>query len=108
WCMLGRLTEAAELLDAAIEAGRLSGNPQALAWALFCRAFVALPAGDTPVAVATAQESLDLATAGGQSVITARAAPVLAIARLHAGETARAPLDAIRHTLDALPDTWKA
>src|SRR5918995_428448 len=41
WCMLGRLVEAAELLDAAIEAGRVSGNPQALAWALFCRAFVA-------------------------------------------------------------------
>ena len=28
WCMLGRLAEAAELLDAAIEAGRLSGNPR--------------------------------------------------------------------------------
>ena len=66
WCMLGRLVEAAELLDAAIEAGRLSGNPQALAWALFCRAFVALPAGDTRVAIATAEESLDLATAAGR------------------------------------------
>ena len=109
WCMLGRLTEAAELLDAAIEAGRLSGNPQALAWALFCRAFVALPAGDIQVAIATAEESLNLATAGGQSVIAARAAAVLAIARITAGEPARAtePLtdtDPFR----ALPDTWRA
>lgn len=83
-CMLRRLAEAAELLDAAIEAGRLSGNPQALAWALFCRAFVAVPAGDTQVAIATAEQSLDLATAGGQSVIAARAASVLAIARINA------------------------
>lgn len=111
WCMLGRLTEAAELLDAAIEAGRLSGNPQALAWALFCRAFVAVPAGDNQIAIATAQESLDLATAGGQSVIAARAAPVLAIARINAGEPARAPevvANADTYACDALPDTWKA
>ncbi|MEO8690405.1 MAG: AAA family ATPase [Solirubrobacteraceae bacterium] len=111
WCMLGRLTEAAELLDAAIEAGRLSGNPQALAWALFCRAFVAVPAGEHQVAIATAQESLDLATAGGQSVIAARAAPVLAIARINAGELARAPealANADTDPFDALPDTWKA
>ena len=58
WCMLGRLTEAAELLDAATEAARLSGNPQALAWALFCRAFVAFPAGDNKTAIAAAEESL--------------------------------------------------
>jgi ATP/maltotriose-dependent transcriptional regulator MalT len=104
WCMSGRLAEAAELLDAAIEAGRLSGNPQALAWALFCRAFVAVPAGETRLAIATAEESLELATSGGQSVIAARAAPVLAIARLNAGE----PGPPAEAPLDALPDTWKA
>ena len=111
WCMLGRLAEAAELLDAAIEAGRLSGNPQALAWALFCRAFVAVPAGDTRVAIATAEESLNLATAGGQTVIAARAASVLAIARINAGELTPAtePLRGIgTDAFDALPDTWKA
>ena len=111
WCMLGRLTEAAELLDAAIEAGRLSGNPQALAWALFCRAFVALPAGDIPVGIATAEESLDLATTGGQSVIAARAAAVLAIARVTAGEPARATemvTDPAADPFHSLPDSWKA
>jgi ATP/maltotriose-dependent transcriptional regulator MalT len=111
WCMLGRLAEAAELLDAAIEAGRLSGNPQALAWALFCRAFVAVPAGDTRVAIATAEESLELATAGGQTVIAARAASVLAIARINAGELTPAtePLrGAGTDAFDALPDIWKA
>jgi ATP/maltotriose-dependent transcriptional regulator MalT len=111
WCMLGQLVEAAELLDAAIEAGRLSGNPQALAWALFCRAFVALPAGDIQVAIATAEESLNLASAGGQSVIAARAAAVLAIARITAGEPARATetlTDTATDPFHALPDTWRA
>jgi predicted ATPase/DNA-binding CsgD family transcriptional regulator len=111
WSMLGRLAEAAELLDAAIEAGRLSGNPQALAWALFCRAFVAVPAGDTRFAIATAEESLDLAVAGGQTVIAARAASVLAIARINAGELTPAtePVRGVgTDAFDALPDTWKA
>ena len=39
-----------------------SGNQAALAWALFCRAFVAVPAGDLKTAIAAGQESLDLAT----------------------------------------------
>ena len=52
--MVGRLADAAELLDAAIEAARLSGHPPALAWALFCRAFVAVPAGDLKTAIAAA------------------------------------------------------
>jgi ATP/maltotriose-dependent transcriptional regulator MalT len=108
WCMSGRLTEAAELLDAAIEAGRLSGNPQALAWALFCRAFVALPAGDIQVGIATAEESLDLARAGGQSVIAARSEAVLAILRLIAGEPAGAsrPITG-GGSFDALPHVWR-
>jgi ATP/maltotriose-dependent transcriptional regulator MalT len=104
WCMLGRLAEAAELLDSAIEAGRLSDNPQALGWALFCRAFVALPAGDIQVAIAAAKESLDLANAGSQSVIAARSGAVLAIARLTAGE----PPGAAADPFGALPENWQA
>ena len=83
--MVGRLADAAELLDAAIEAARLSGHPPALAWALFCRAFVAVPAGDLKTAIAAAQESLELATEANQAVIAARAASVLAVALLDAG-----------------------
>jgi DNA-binding CsgD family transcriptional regulator/tetratricopeptide (TPR) repeat protein len=111
WCMLGRLAEAAELLDAATEAARLSGNPQALAWALFCRAFVALPAGDTRAAMAAAQESLDLATNTGQNVIAARAAAVLGVAGLDARQPARAAEalgDAVVNDFASLPATWRA
>src|SRR4051794_8579346 len=89
-CMLGRLTDAAELLDGAIEAARLSGHPPALAWALFCRAFVAVPAGDLKTAIAAAQESFELATEANEAVIAARAASILAVALLDAGESDRA------------------
>ena len=111
WCMVGRLAEAAELLEAATEAARLSGNSPALAWALFCRAFVAVPAGDIKTAVAAAQESLDLAKAAGQDVIAARAASVLAVALLDAGEPARAAAALAGSTganLAAIPHVWRA
>jgi ATP/maltotriose-dependent transcriptional regulator MalT len=88
--MVGRLADAAEQLDAAIEAARLSGHPPALAWALFCRAFVAVPAGDLKTAIAAAQESLELANEANQAVIAARAASVLAVALLDAGQPDRA------------------
>ncbi|QEC48769.1 AAA family ATPase [Baekduia soli] len=111
WCMSGHLAEAAELLEAATEAARLSGNRAALAWALFCRAFVAVPAGDLRTAIATAQESLELATATGQGVIAARAAAVLAVALLDSGRPDRAAAaltDSVGEDLIAIPEVWRA
>jgi DNA-binding CsgD family transcriptional regulator len=111
WSMAGRLAEAAELLDAATEAARLSDNPAALAWALFCRAFVAVPAGDNRTAVSAAQESFDLATEASQDVVRVRAAAVLAVALLEAGKPDRAeaalsgPVD---EHLASIPDVWRA
>jgi DNA-binding CsgD family transcriptional regulator len=109
-CMVGRLAEAAELQEAATEAARLSGNQAALAWALFCRAFVAIPAGDLKTAIAAGQESLDLATEAKQGVIVARAASVLAVALLDAGTPDRgaALADSARGHFDSLPDIWRA
>ena len=112
WCAVGRLAEAAELLDAAIEAARLSGNTQALAWVLFCRSFVAVPAGDAEIAVATAQESLDLTRDVGESVIAARAALMLAVALLQTGQPARATevlaSSAGGEQVTLVPDVWRA
>lgn len=110
WCMVGRLREAAELLDTATEAARLTGNPQALAWALFCRAFVAVPAGDNKTAIAAGQESLDLAQDAGQHVIAARAASILAVALLDAGEQERASRalgGSVGDQFALLPDVWR-
>src|SRR5262249_9403513 len=45
WYVRGKLAEASELLDGAIEAGRLLGSPPALAGNLFNRSVVALAAG---------------------------------------------------------------
>ena len=42
----GRLVEAAELLDGAVEASRLAGNDQTLAWDLMNRAFVDVHRGE--------------------------------------------------------------
>ena len=109
--MVGRLADAAELLDAAIEAARLSGHPPALAWALFCRAFVAVPAGDLKTAIATAQESLELAGEANQAVIAARAASVLAVALLDAGQADRAAAVLARSLgpdeFGAIPAVWR-
>src|SRR5439155_1963018 len=60
WYVRGKLAEATELLDGAIDAARLLGNPHALAWNLFNRSVVALAVGDLDIALATAQESVDL------------------------------------------------
>ncbi len=109
-CMLGRLAEAAELLDAATEAARLSGNPQAVAWALFCRAFVAFPAGENQTAIAAAQESLDLAKDAGQNVIAARAAAILGVALLDGqkpGRAAEALAGSAGDQFASIPITWR-
>jgi DNA-binding CsgD family transcriptional regulator len=86
WSVRGRLTEAADPLDGAIEAARMTGNPQTVAWALFARSMVALQAGDIELARATAQESSDLADDGQHSHLSAWAAMALAGALLHSGQ----------------------
>jgi hypothetical protein len=57
WYVRGKLAEATELLDGAIEAARLLGSPPALAGNLFNRSVVALAVGDLDIALATAEES---------------------------------------------------
>ena len=52
----GRLREAAEILDTAIEIARVAGHEQGLMWNLFARSFTASAAGDTAAALALARE----------------------------------------------------
>src|SRR5262249_40014545 len=78
WYVRGKLTEAIELLDSAIEAARLLGQAQALAGNLFNRSVVAVATGDLHTAMTTAQESVDLAHGLDEGFVPAWAAGRLA------------------------------
>ena len=75
----GRLARPVELLDGAVEAARLAGNVQSLAWNLFNRSLAALAAGDLDLALATAEESFELGRGTGAGAALRDAAVVLAI-----------------------------
>jgi DNA-binding CsgD family transcriptional regulator len=90
WFVRGKLGENAELLDGAIEAARLLGNTQALAWNLFNRSVVALAVGDVDIALATARESVGLSRDLDEGFVSAWAAARLAAVLLETGQPAEA------------------
>jgi len=90
WYVRGKLAEAIELLDGAIEAARLLGTPQALAGNLFNRSVVADAVGDLDIELATAQESVELARDLDKGFIAAWAAVRLAGALLETGQPEQA------------------
>ena len=108
----GRVAEAAEVFDGAIEGARLLDNTQALAWNLFNRSFAAMAAGEVDLALATAQESFALAGELDESVITGHAAWALAVALLETGRAAEAADLLLRSTggpeLRVIPGGWRA
>ncbi len=63
--MQGRLAEAKEVCEAAVESSRLSGNPHNLFWALFELAFADYHRGDLDAAIDAGEES---ARVGGRMV----------------------------------------
>ena len=107
----GHLTDAAELLDNAVEGARLSGNIQALAGNLGNRSFAALAAGDVAIALAAAEECVELTTGLDQSLVCAAAA-AHAAALLETGDPARA-VDSLTGSsggddLPLIPGVWRA
>ena len=108
----GRLKEGSDLLDGAVEAARLSGNDQTLAWDLFNRAIFATEAGDLDRALAEAQEAVDLTSALGESFVWSFAGVALATVLMEAGEYARGVEMIIRHAggaeLKRIPGVWQA
>jgi DNA-binding CsgD family transcriptional regulator/tetratricopeptide (TPR) repeat protein len=112
WYVRGKLAEAAELLDGAIEAGRLLGSPPALAGNLFNRSVVALAAGDLDIALATAAESVELTRDLDEGFVTAWAAARLADVLLETGQPSRA-VDLLLaraggEGLTLIPGGWRA
>jgi DNA-binding NarL/FixJ family response regulator len=90
WYVRGKLAEAADLLDGAIEAARLLGTPPALAGDLFNRSVVAVAVGDLDIALATAEEAVELTRDLDEGFVTAWAAVRLAGVLLETGQPLRA------------------
>jgi DNA-binding NarL/FixJ family response regulator/tetratricopeptide (TPR) repeat protein len=90
WRMRGKLTESAELLDGGIEAARLLGNTHALVWSLSSRSAAALQMGDVELALAAAQESVELSRGADGGFHSAEAAVDLAFALFETGQPERA------------------
>ncbi|HEX8103199.1 MAG TPA: AAA family ATPase [Solirubrobacteraceae bacterium] len=86
---LGRLRETLDPLEGNLEAARLSGNAQTMAWALYGLAQVAIAVGDVERGMAAAQEAVDVADDGKPSHHVAYAALALAEANLLAGKPER-------------------
>jgi ATP/maltotriose-dependent transcriptional regulator MalT len=90
WYVRAELAKSAELLDGAIEAGRLLGSPPALAGNLFNRSVVAVAVGDLDLALATAEEGVELTRDLDDGFVTAWAAVRLAAVLLETGQPERA------------------
>ena len=107
----GLLAEACELLDEAIEAARLVGNPQGLALRLAHRAAGALMMGDLDAALATAGEAVELAGAHESSLVGSQATATLAAALIESGEPERGVAMMVEQgggaELPLLPGGWR-
>src|SRR4051812_286251 len=82
----GRLAEAAEHADAAVEAARLLGNRQMLCFALTADAWVNAIHGQIPRARASGAEAMALLDGLDESVLSRATLVHVAAARLEAGE----------------------
>jgi DNA-binding CsgD family transcriptional regulator len=111
WYVRGKLSEAAELLDGAIEGGRLLASPPALAGNLFNRSVVALAAGDLDLALATAEEGLELTRGLDDGFVAAWAGGRLAAVVLETGRPDRAVELLLAHAggeeLTFIPGGWR-
>ena len=86
---LGRLREALGTAEAAVEASRLSGNPQAVGFALVAEAWTAAEIGDVEHARAAAEEAVALLAALDTSVLTQATHAHVGVIWLEIGEPDR-------------------
>lgn len=110
--MRGRLREAVEVFDVAIETARVAGNAQGLAWNLFGRSMAASMIGDGATALATARESMETLRGIQRSFPSTGSGQALAYARLADGDAAGAEealLDAGGgEALPRIPGAWRS
>ena len=110
--MQGRMAESAEVFDGAIEAARLVENVQGVAWNLFNRTFTAIAVGDVKLALATAQQSVEIARTLDEVMLSGHAAWALANALCEAGRAAQAADLLVAEVggdeLRIIPGGWRA
>jgi DNA-binding CsgD family transcriptional regulator len=85
----GRLAEAAETADAALEAARLAGNRQLIAWALVADAWMAAAQGDIDRARTTGDEAIAALAGLDDSVLTRGTHAHLGVMWMDIGEVDR-------------------
>jgi predicted MFS family arabinose efflux permease/tetratricopeptide (TPR) repeat protein len=109
--MRGRRAEAAELLDAGVEAARLPGYPEVLGWSLTSRSQAATAAGDTATALDCAEEGMDVARKLDAGPLVPWCGAALAAALLAGGEPHRAVEELLASAggdeLTEIPGPWR-
>ena len=109
--MSGRLREAAELFDTAVEIAQLYGHAEGIGWNLYSRSLTATAAGDVDTALATGEEAVDTLRGVDAGFPRAVAGAALAAALLAAGEAARATDELLSAAggdeLPRLPEGWR-
>ena len=101
---LGRVGDATAIADEAIEASRLGGYPQSLAWALSIRCRIAEMLGDTDLALRSGGEAVTVGATRDERLVQVLARGHLAIAYVEAGEYARCVEEMTLAGAPAFPD----
>jgi DNA-binding SARP family transcriptional activator len=85
----GQLSAAKDVVESAVDAARISTNPQALSWALFESCWVSAHAGDFVAALAAGEEAVALTRDLDENILSRAARTHLAWAYVHAGDPER-------------------
>ncbi len=85
----GRLGEAVEHAEAAVDGARLAGNPQVLCWSLTALTWISALAGDLPGARHAGTEAVSLLGGLDESVLSSATRVHVAAAQLETGEPER-------------------
>jgi DNA-binding CsgD family transcriptional regulator len=109
--LTGRLSEAAAILDDAVDAARLTDNAVALSWTLGARCYAGVVQGDVAGALKIGEEALALAEGLDDRFVKGRISVAIGLALLHAGRPARGAELMVQGTggeeMPAIPGGWK-
>jgi ATP/maltotriose-dependent transcriptional regulator MalT len=110
--VLGRLAESLEVFEGAVEAARLAGNRQAIAWSLVNLAFASVMSGDVDAAMRASQEAADLVGVSGETFVSSLVAVVHGLVLYDHGDPSQAANLMVTGTggpaMPKIPGGWRA